>query len=243
MAGGNRNGRVRAGRWCPAPGLAARRDSSSSRRSEPCRNGPGRQTCARSRRWVFRGRASEPGRGRCDRSAVAAGSRHKQSDVTPREPLVVGRVADSDPALGGQHQPVAPAPFGRRPAADNFLSEARRLGLRRDRVRVCRVDERHALFVCLVKDLPRRRLIGLPGERHRSQADIRDLEPRPAHPPLLHGVAFLPIDDLPKRVLSLQVYRPGRGFPRFGFAPENWSGLQTSGRQSIADLSVDEYRA
>ena len=38
----------------------------------------------------------------------------RRQDVPPRKPLVVGPVADPDPAFGGQHQLIAAAPLGRR---------------------------------------------------------------------------------------------------------------------------------
>ncbi len=47
-------------------------------------------------------------------------------DVPSREPLVVGTVADPDPALGGDDEPIASTPRRGQPAADDLLGPAGR---------------------------------------------------------------------------------------------------------------------
>ena len=89
-------------------------------------------------------------------------------DVPARQALIVGARPDPDPALGRQHEPIATPRRGGEPAADHLLGPPGRGDVRRDRVDVRRVEERHAPLDGGVHDPERRRLVALTARRSSS---------------------------------------------------------------------------
>jgi hypothetical protein len=98
------------------------------------------------------------------------------ADVTTRRAEVVHAVAGGEAHLRGEHDVVTPT-LQRAPG------DLLRLALG---VHVGRVDEVAARFEEAVDELATRRLVGFASERHRSEAQLRDPDPRAAQLPVLH---------------------------------------------------------
>ncbi len=94
----------------------------------------------------------------------------------PRQPAVIGIVADRVGEFGRQH-PVLPVVGNR--AADHLLGVAAVVGIRR-------VDEVDAGLARLGDDPRRGRLVGRPAEHHGAQADRRNLQAAAAELAVLH---------------------------------------------------------
>ena len=97
------------------------------------------------------------------------------ADVQPPIAALVRRRAHWEMALRGQHDLVASA---RDDAPEDLLGQPVRLDVRRDRIGIRGIQERHARVKRAIDNARRLSLVGLTPERHRAQAGTRDTEPR-----------------------------------------------------------------
>src|SRR5258708_1072215 len=91
--------------------------------------------------------------------------------------------AGGDEALGGADEPVPPAA---QPAAEDLLGDSPRGQISAQWVGVGRVEEVDTAFGGPVEDGPRGWLIALQSERHRAQAQPRDLQASAAKSGVFH---------------------------------------------------------